>query len=128
MTRLLLNQKNRLFDLIIERGLSPSVFSFVDYGILRTPRIQYVIYSDFYFEISGQLIYFSPATKKFSDTEFWYDWKDVERIYIKWLDLVQYELTGVDKWKQMEEKVTKTRMQDNTSRSKNASSKSVVVK
>ena len=104
--KLLLSQKNELFDEIQNSGFSPLQFLFHE----GSPTIIQHISSNFYFQFKSNNHYFShvefsPGKQKISDERYCDSWAQGKNSFVSWLDYVKRETETEDKWQRLQQEV-----------------------
>ncbi|MBS1687297.1 MAG: hypothetical protein JSS96_01130 [Bacteroidetes bacterium] len=102
--QLLKSQKNKLFDTIISKGLSPNQFILrerIDVSLIYKAEQRYK------FDISqlsdnSYNVNFSPAEKYYNDEFRLFNWYQVPIALGNWISYVKREAQEEDKWEQME--------------------------
>jgi len=112
--KLLLSQKNMLFDVIEGYGLSPSLFEYrekVEANVVVETIISFES-SLFYFSISNGkgykktgFIKYSPGEINFEDVYYPDHWYDIHNNFIQWLHNIQREIQLEDKWEKLNSEI-----------------------
>ena len=110
--KLLLSQKNQLFDLIEEYGLTPSLFEVKE--VFKGQQVSKTIISlkksSFSFTITsndGEDAYIkrSPGDERHEEAFYTKYWHQIEEAFINWLSFLQRELQLEDKWEKLNSEI-----------------------
>jgi hypothetical protein len=112
--KLLLSQKNMLFDVIEVYGLSPSLFEYKE-KVEANEVVETIISfksSFFYFSISNTksskkngFVKHSPGEINFEDVHYLDHWYDIHNNFIQWLRNIQREIQLEDKWEKLNNEI-----------------------
>ncbi len=108
--KLLITQKNELFDVIESHGFSPNSFSCLDITIKEAPitKIEYNK-TDYYFRFnksSNITVSWSPSNALYKEAIIAYNFSECVAHFKSWLGYLNRELTVIDKWKRLADEVT----------------------
>lgn len=104
--KLLLTQKNDIFDIILDEGLNPKDFKFTEELLMKDEIVTYMRYktTKYYFMfrsfgVSGYRTEYSPAEKSLEGAESVRGgWKQFSTRIRRWLRHLKRETNTVDKW------------------------------
>ena len=104
--KLLLTQKNDIFDIILEEGLNPIDFKFTEELLMKDEIVTYLKYQDtnYYFmfrflSVSGYETEYSPAEKSLvMEESVRGGWKQFSTRVRRWLRHLKREINIIDKW------------------------------
>jgi hypothetical protein len=111
--RLLKSQKNQLFDIIEEKGLSPAQFKFEEivddsgFILVKKTHLQYDE-SEFYFifdldkRFNSRLVQYSPAETIIETETSCENWNEQLYYFRKWLTNIIREISIEDKWERLQ--------------------------
>jgi hypothetical protein len=111
--KLLLSQKNRLFDIIEENGLTPGLFGynevFTSDGRVAETRISFKN-APFSFSIyckNGKdiIIKHSPGYSMYEELAYPDTWGEIEFDYGTWLSYIEREIKLEDKWEKLNSEI-----------------------
>ena len=112
--RFLKEQKNQLYSIIAENGLSPLQFA-IEESFNDPSTIRYVNNNDYLFEIDGWTVRFNPGTYSFSEHHSWYGtWENLSHLFYIWIRNLVNELEVVDKWELLQKLVEAFSLNDAT--------------
>lgn len=113
--KLLLSQKNKLFDIIEEHGLTPSLFEYEEKFEAKEVVETVISFNNsfFYFSISHAIVYnektgfvkHSPGSSNFEDVFYPDNWVQIENNFIYWLHYIQREIQLEDKWEKLNSEI-----------------------
>ncbi len=115
--KLLLSQKNKLYEAILEEGLSTSDFNYIEgkpanskedvINIFYSPYKEYVfIIQDYHSKLTGENMYLmttTPGTQRFSESDYCSNWWDLIMQFKIWLRNIHRETQQRDRWIELEE-------------------------
>jgi hypothetical protein len=112
--KLLLSQKNNLFDLIEKFGLTPGLFEYKEY---ETGKEIYnttisLKKSSFLFSVTRIVnntrdasLRFSPGDIRYEDSSYAATWYDIESTFKYWLKYLKREIQLEDKWEKLNSEI-----------------------
>ena len=103
---LLKSQRNEILALILEQGLDPSLFSWVNVPSELNPEytVSQILYkqSNFFysFEMEGEVhsAIFAPAEESYLGSDYPGTWEKQKKAFSKWLDYLKKEEGEPDLW------------------------------
>ncbi len=112
--KLLVSQKNALFNIIEGKNLTPSLFSWnnISSDLVKTDTADVLTYNEsdfgFIFETGrGGGIYcmYTPGKEEINENSYPGSWDGVLASFRKWLDYLKREIVLEDKWKRLKEEI-----------------------
>ncbi len=119
--KLLVSQKNELYDQIEESGLSPAMFEFKEASSKIVPKqiatILVLKNSEFYFSfetglksISSHYTIFSPGRGSITETQSPGSWSTQFVYFQNWLTYLQREISAPNKWERLSKEITEIKI------------------
>lgn len=113
--KLLITQKDRIYDLVEKSGLAPSQFEFKEqdsqYSYERATTL-HLKNSEFYFsfdtelgENQGYIVKFCPASNSHTDSSHPYNWDEQIKIFKEWLSYLKREINSPNKWERLKTEI-----------------------
>lgn len=115
--KLLTSQKNKLFEVIESRDLSPNMFLYQEPTSASGNTTIRFKDSNFFYTFSenvrgGHSAYFSPGNEKLHESANPHEWSRQILYFQYWLVYLKREITQTDKWAILEEELKKISFQD----------------